>query len=224
MKAPEYLAINPMGKVPALRHDDRVVTECAAICTYLADMFPQAGLMPSDRAAFYRWMFFGAGPFEAAVVNKALGVTVPDDKRGMVGYGSFDDVIRTLRGHLASLPYMVGTVSSAADVYLGAQIRWGMNFRVDPERARVRRLSAERIKGRPAAIRARAIDEELAAGNDDIAPPDRDPGTARGSASPWEYRLARDRGPRRPAQDPQVPQFLRGPGPTCPASPYRRKS
>ena len=161
MKAPEYLAINPMGKVPALRHDDRVVTECAAICTYLADMFPQAGLMPSDRAAFYRWMFFGAGPFEAAVVNKALGVTVPDDKRGMVGYGSFDDVIRTLRGHLAGSPYLVGTSFSAADVYLGAQIGWGMHFGSIPKEPEFVAY-AERIMGRLAAIRACAIDEELA--------------------------------------------------------------
>src|SRR5690606_11510104 len=83
MKAPEYLAINPMGKVPALVHGGRVVTEYAAICAYLADAFPEAGLAPSDRSAYYRWLFFGAGPLEAALVMKALGLEVPADRRAM---------------------------------------------------------------------------------------------------------------------------------------------
>ena len=92
MKAPDYLSINPMGKVPAIRHGDAVVTECAAICAYLADAFPGAGLAPppEERGAYYRWMFFAAGPLEAAATNRSLGLEVPDEKRGMVGYGSFE--------------------------------------------------------------------------------------------------------------------------------------
>ena len=92
MKSPGYRTMNPMGKVPVLVHDGRIVTEAAAICAYLADAFPQAGLAPAppDRADYYRWLFFAAGPLEQAVTNNALGVTVPEDRRGMVGYGSFD--------------------------------------------------------------------------------------------------------------------------------------
>jgi glutathione S-transferase len=82
MKAPDYRAINPMGKVPALRHGNRLVTEGAAIITYLADAFPESGLMAEDRASFYRWMFFGAGPLEQAVVNTSFGwiPQTPQDK------------------------------------------------------------------------------------------------------------------------------------------------
>ena len=89
IKAPEYLAINPMGKVPALRHGDAVVTECAAICCYLADAFPDAGLAPPPgdrlRGPYYRWMFFAAGPLEAAATNKAFGFEVPAERKAMVG-------------------------------------------------------------------------------------------------------------------------------------------
>ena len=103
MKAPEYLALNPMGKVPAIVHDGVVVTEGAAICTYLAETFPEAGLAPTaaERGAYYRWMFFGAGPVEAAVTNKALGVQVPPERKGAVGYGSLEEVVATLEGRLA---------------------------------------------------------------------------------------------------------------------------
>src|SRR5260221_12950887 len=97
MKAPDYLSINPMGKVPAIRHGNTVVTEAAAICAYLADAFPQAGLAPPPshrlRGPYYRWMFFAAGPVEAAVSNKAMGLVVPAGSDGMVGYGCFADVI-----------------------------------------------------------------------------------------------------------------------------------
>ena len=91
MKAPAFLAINPMGKVPALRHGEVIVTEGAAICAYLADTFPEAGLAPPPgrRGAYYRWLFFGAGPLEAAATNKALKVEVPPERRGMAGYGSW---------------------------------------------------------------------------------------------------------------------------------------
>ena len=100
MKAPEYLAINPMGKVPALRHGDTVVTEAAAICAYLADVFPEAGLAPPSgsrrRGPYYRWLFFGAGPIEAANTNKALKLVVPAERTKMVGYGTQEEVLAAL--------------------------------------------------------------------------------------------------------------------------------
>lgn len=158
MKAPDYRAINPMGKVPALVHDTGVVTECAAICCWLADAFPKAGLMPADRGAFYRWMFFGAGPLEQAVVNRALGVTVPDDKRGMVGYGDFDLVTGVLAEQVARAPYLCGESFSAADVYVGSQIGRGLQFGTLPERPEFRDYW-DRLKDRPARLRAEAADD-----------------------------------------------------------------
>ena len=160
MKAPDYLAINPMGKVPALVHDGRVVTEGAAICTYLADAFPEAGLMPQDRAGFYRWMFFGAGPLEQAVVNRALGVEVPDDKRGMVGYRDLDRMADILAAELARHPHLCGAGFSAADVYVGSQIGWGLRFGTIPDRPVFADYWA-RISTRPAALRAAALDDAL---------------------------------------------------------------
>src|SRR3954451_8108666 len=130
MKAPAYLTINPMGKVPAIKHGDTVVTEGAAICAYLADAFPAAGLAPATndpaRGADYRWLFFAAGPLESAVTNKALGVEGPDDRKRMTGYGSLDDVLRALEIAVANGPYLLGDKFSAADIYLGSQIGWGM--------------------------------------------------------------------------------------------------
>ncbi|MCG8695075.1 MAG: glutathione S-transferase family protein [Minwuiales bacterium] len=130
MKAPEYLAINPMGKVPAIRHGDTVVTECAAICAYLADAFPDAGLAPppAERGAYYRWLFFAAGPLEQAVVNRALGVEVPADKQRMAGYGTFKAVMDTMEQALAGGGYITGDSFTAADVYIGASVGWGLHF------------------------------------------------------------------------------------------------
>jgi glutathione S-transferase len=128
MKAPGYLSLNPMGKVPTLVHGSSVVTECAAVITYLAMAFPEAGLLPDDRGHFLRWMFFGAGPVDAAVTNRALGVEVPPDRQGMVGYGDFDRVIAALRGLVAQAPYLAGDRFSALDVYLGSQIAYGLRF------------------------------------------------------------------------------------------------
>ena len=121
MKAADYLAINPMGKVPAIRHGDQLVTECAAICAYLADAFPEAGLAPAldRRGAYYRWMFFAAGPLEAAVTNQALQVQVPADKQGFVGYGSMAAVLDAVSGAVKANPYIAGDRFSAADVYVG---------------------------------------------------------------------------------------------------------
>jgi glutathione S-transferase len=130
MKDAGYLAVNPMGKVPAIRHGATTVTECAAICAYLADAFPEAGLAPpvGERGAYYRWLFFAAGPLEAAVTNRSLGVQVPDDKQGMAGYGTFDRTVSTLENAVAAGPYLTGNRFSAADVYVGSHIGWGMQF------------------------------------------------------------------------------------------------
>lgn len=160
MKGPEYRAINPMGKVPALRHGDVVVTECAAICAYLADAFPEAGLAPpaGERAAYYRWMFFGAGPLEAAVTNKALGVVPPEERRGMVGYGSLEDVVAALERGVSESAYLAGEVFSAADVYVGSQIGWGMQFGTI-ERRPALEAYWERLRHRDALGRAKAQDD-----------------------------------------------------------------
>jgi glutathione S-transferase len=130
MKAPEYLAINPMGKVPAIRHGDTVVTECAAICAYLADAFPEAGLAPppAARGAYYRWMFFAAGPLEAALSGRVLGVEPSPAQQRTVGYGTLGTVIDTLEKAVAGGGYIAGDRFSAADVYVGSQIGWGLRF------------------------------------------------------------------------------------------------
>jgi glutathione S-transferase len=168
MKAPDYLAINPMGKVPAITHKGAVVTECAAICTYLADAFPQAGLAPEptsmDRAAYLRWMFFGTGPVEAALNVAGLGVTVPDEKQGMVGWGSFEAVVDRLDEAASSAaPYFLGEKFSALDVYLGSQIGFALRFATIPKRPSFEAYMAKVIT-RPAAIRASEIDDALLTG------------------------------------------------------------
>ncbi|GLS44060.1 glutathione S-transferase family protein [Methylobacterium brachythecii] len=167
-KSPAYLAINPMGKVPAIVHDGTVVTECAAICAYLADAFPQAGLAPASgsqaRGDYYRWLFFAAGPLEAAVVNKVLKVHVPDDPqmRGMVGYGSLEAVLETIDGAVSRTEYLAGDRFSAADLYVGAHLGWGMQFGTIPKRPSFEAY-AGRLYGRLAAVRAREIDDALIA-------------------------------------------------------------
>jgi glutathione S-transferase len=164
MKAPEYLRINPMGKVPALRHGATVVTEAAAICAYLADAFPDAGLAPALRdrlrGPYYRWLFFAAGPLEAATTNKAFGLEVPAERKGMVGYGSLADVLSVLESAVSEREYLVGDRFSAADVYVGAHIGWGMSFGTIEKRPAFEGY-VERISTRPAAIRAREIDDAL---------------------------------------------------------------
>lgn len=165
MKAPDYLAINPMGKVPAIRHDGQVVTECAAICAYLADAFPDAGLAPraSERAAYYRWMFFAAGPVEAAVTNASFGFALPDDPQaqGRAGYGSLDAVADALAGMLADgRSYVTGERFTAADVYVGSHVIWGMQFGSLPERPGFADY-AGRLTKRTAARRAREKDDAL---------------------------------------------------------------
>jgi glutathione S-transferase len=166
MKAPDYLSINPMGKVPAIRHGDAVVTEAAAICAYLADAFPQAGLAPPPghrlRGPYYRWMFFAAGPVEAAVSNKAMGLVVPAGREGMIGYGCFADVMKALESAVSQGDYLVGDSFTAADVYVGSQIGWGLLFGSMEKRPGFERYW-QRIANRPAARRAKEIDDALAA-------------------------------------------------------------
>jgi glutathione S-transferase len=166
MKAPAYRAINPMGKVPAIRHGDTVVTECAAICGYLADAFPDARLAPAPadrlRAPYYRWMFFAAGPVEAAVTNKALNVVVPEGRQKMVGYGSFDAVMSTLEDAVSHGDYLVGNSFTAADVYVGSQIGFGLMFGTFEKRPAFERYWAL-LSARPAAVRAKEIDDALMA-------------------------------------------------------------
>lgn len=157
MKAPEYRRINPMGKVPALVHGDRVVTEYAAICAYLADAFPEAGLAPKERSSYYRWLFFGAGPFEAAVIAKALGVEVPEDKRGMVGFGTIATTLDALEMQLERTPYLAGDTFSAADVATGSQIGWGLRFKTIEPRPALQSYW-DRISARPALQRANDAD------------------------------------------------------------------
>jgi glutathione S-transferase len=164
MKAADYLAINPMGKVPAIVHDGQVVTEGAAICAYLAEAFPEAGLTPTaaERAPYYRWLFYAAGPVEAAVTNKSLGVMPTEDQQRMVGYGSFDTMLDTLEAAVSAHPFIAGDRFTAADVYVGSQVMWGQMFGSMPKRDAFVDYGA-RLAEREAYKRAAAIDDALMA-------------------------------------------------------------
>ena len=164
MKAPAYLAINPMGKVPALRHGEVVVTETAAICAYLADTFPQAGLAPPAgdrmRGPYYRWLFFVAGPFEAAVSNRALGFSVPPERERMMGYGRIEHVMDVLERAVSRADYLVGDSFSAADLVVGSQLGFGMMFGTVERRVPFERYW-HRLSARPAYKRATELDDAL---------------------------------------------------------------
>jgi glutathione S-transferase len=166
MKAPAYLAVNPMGKVPALRHGETVITEAAAICAYLADAFPGAGLAPAPgdrlRGPYYRWLFFAAGPVEAAASNHALGLVVPEGRERMIGYGSYKDVMNALEAAVSQGDYLVGDRFTAADVYVGSHIGFGLQFGTFEKRAAFERYVA-RLGARAAFQRAQKIDDDLAA-------------------------------------------------------------
>ncbi|WP_176085931.1 glutathione S-transferase family protein [Martelella sp. HB161492] len=164
MKAPEYLALNPMGKVPAIRHNGRMITECAAICAYLADTFPNSGLAPrpEERADYYRWMFFAAGPLEASTADSALGVTVPQERQRMVGYGSRAHVMDALESAVAGKTYITGDRFTAADIYVGMQIMWGLRFATIEDRPGLGDYVA-RLSQRPALKRATTMDDAAAA-------------------------------------------------------------
>ena len=159
MKSPGYLALNPMGKVPTLVHRGQVITECAAICAYLADAIPEAGLAPSptERARFFRWLFFCAGPLEHAITNRAMGFDVPENRRTMSWYGDVDRAIATLDAAVSQSDYITGDRFTAADVYVGSQVEWGLQFGTLPSTAAFTAYWG-RLEGRPARMRAEALD------------------------------------------------------------------
>lgn len=166
MKAPEYLAVNPMGKVPAIKHGSTVVTEAAAICAYLADAFPDAGLAPPpgnpSRGPYYRWLFFAAGPVEAVVTGKALGLLAPADKKAMAGYGSYEEVLGALEGAVAGETWLCGDQFTAADLYVASQLNFGMQFGILEKRGAFQAYVA-RATARPAFARGNELDDALAA-------------------------------------------------------------
>jgi len=164
MKDDAYLAINPMGKVPAVVHDGKVVTECAAICAYLADAFPEAKLAPgtADRADYYRWLFFTSGPVEQAITAKHFGVEPDVDQQRMAGFGSLPAALDALESAVADKAFVAGDRFTAADVYVGSQIDWGLQFGTIPSRPAFEAYVAP-LRERPAYKRAKEIDNGLIA-------------------------------------------------------------
>jgi glutathione S-transferase len=165
-KSPEFLAVNPMGKVPTIVHGGVVVTEAAAICAYLADAFPQANLAPphgsKQRGPYYRWLFFGAGPIEAAAAAKTMGWEAPEERKAMLGYGCMEDVLNTLEKGLTGVEYLAGDSFTAADLYIGAHLGWGMQFGTIEKRP-VFEAYVAKLHARPAAVRAAKIDDDIIA-------------------------------------------------------------
>jgi glutathione S-transferase len=164
MKAPDYLTINPMGKVPAIKHGEVVVTETPAICAYLADAFPEAGLAPepSARGAYYRWLFFAAGCVEPAMSNHLVGWDPAKiEMQGRFGYSSYATVMDTLAKAVAGRRYIAGDTFTAADVYVGSMLGFGMQFGVIDKRPEFEAYW-NGLKDRPAAVRAAALAEKLA--------------------------------------------------------------
>lgn len=166
MRTPEFLGVNPMGKVPVIVHRGQVVTEAAAICAYLADAFPEAGLAPrpEERASYYRWLFFAAGPLEHAIANRTLG-TVTEGHERMVGYGTYDLTVDVLERAVSAHPYVAGDRFTAADVYVGSHLLWGLQFKSLPWRDAFEEYWA-RLSRREAFVRASALDDaEMPAGD-----------------------------------------------------------
>jgi glutathione S-transferase len=163
-RAADYLKVNPMGKVPALKHGDVVVTEAAAICTYLADAFPQAKLnVPVGdprRGPYLKWLFFGPTCVEAAIMDRSFPRT-GEPPRQALGYGDHETVMNVLSEAVQKGPYLMGEQFTAADVVIGSGLRWGMMFKGIPERPEFVAY-AGRVAERPAARRATAKDKELA--------------------------------------------------------------
>ena len=163
-----YKAINPMNKVPALVHHhgdhDHVVTEAAAINHYLAETHPDKGLLPDahEKASYFRWMFFAAGPIEQAVMSKAMGWEVPPERSATSGFGTFDLAISTLSDWLAANDFAAGSRFTMADTYVGSQVTWGLQFRTIEETPAFKAY-ADRLTNREAYIEAKAIDAKLMA-------------------------------------------------------------
>lgn len=164
MKTPEFLAINPMGKVPVLCHGDVVITESAAICAYLADAFPQAGLAPppAERGDYYRWLFFAAGPLESALALYSLGIQPTLEQSAQLGCGDYSAVLDTLASALQGRRYLAGDRFSAADIYVGSHIGWGMQFGTIPPRPEFEAYWAG-LRERPAQQRCEAFVAEAIA-------------------------------------------------------------
>jgi glutathione S-transferase len=162
-QTPDYLAVNPMGKVPAIDHDGVVVTEAAAICTYLADAFPQAGLnVPvgdKRRGLYLKWLFFGPSCVEPAITDRAFP-RKEEARRSTLGHGDYDTVIDVLAKGVARGPYLLGEQFSAADVIIGSGLRWGMMFKMIPERPEFTAYVG-RLNTRPAVKRAQDKDAAL---------------------------------------------------------------
>jgi glutathione S-transferase len=163
--APGYLAVNPMGKVPALKHGDVIVTEAAAICTYLADEFPRAGLnVPVGdprRGPYLKWLFFSPACIEPAITDQAFP-RQEQPRRGTLGYGDFDSVMNVVAKAVEPGPYLMGEQFTAADVVVGSTLRWGLMFGLLPTRPEFMAYVG-RLEQRPALQRATALDQELAA-------------------------------------------------------------
>jgi glutathione S-transferase len=163
-RAPAYLAVNPMGKVPALDHDGVIITEASAICAYLADVFHRAGLnIPvgdKRRGPYLKWLFFGPSCVEPAVTDRAFP-RKEEARRGMLGYGDYDTVIDVLAKAVAGGPYILGEQFTAADVVIGSGLRWGMMFKLIPERKEFAGYVG-RLSERPAFKRAQDKDAALA--------------------------------------------------------------
>jgi glutathione S-transferase len=161
----EFLALNPMGKVPVLKHGDAVITEAAAICAYLADEFPRAGLnVPVGdprRGPYLRWLFFGPSCIEPAMMDRAFPRR-EEARRAALGYGDFDAVLNVVATAVARGPYILGEQFTAADVVIGSGLRFGMLFKLLPERKEFTDYTG-RLAGRPALERAEVKDKELAA-------------------------------------------------------------
>jgi glutathione S-transferase len=164
MKSERYLAIHPLGKVPAIKHRGHVLTECAAICAYLSDVFPEAALGPLDdeKADYYRWLFYAAGPLEAAISNQAMGWQVPPERERMFGYGNFEKAIAAIDELLSLRDYVCGDRFTAADVYVGSQIMFPLQFGMLPERDSFLGYRG-RLQSRDAYKRATEIDEQVIA-------------------------------------------------------------
>lgn len=164
-KRPEFLAINPMGKVPAIDHDGVVVTEAAAICAYLADAFPEAGLAPQPgdprRGAYFRWLFFGPGSLEPAILDRMFPrpAAVP---AMALGYGTVDAPLDAIAAAVKTGPYLLGDLFSAADVVVGSGLQWAMMAGAVPQRADLAAYLT-RLRDRPALQRVFAKDAELVA-------------------------------------------------------------
>ena len=163
MKA-DYLAVNPMGKVPTLVHNGTAITELAAICTYLADEFPDAKLSvpigTPRRGVYLKWLFFNPGCLEPAVIDRAAP-RKEAPRRAMLGYGDFDTTMNVVADAVSKANFLMGDQFTAADVVIGANLRWGMIFKMIPERKEFTDYAA-RIAARPAAQRAQAKDKAFA--------------------------------------------------------------